>query len=243
MLQLRDTRTGAVAPVVGPGARVLRVQAGDTGLRTRLVADVVSRVAALVHDLQVVVSVAAGHDDSPAPDIDPAALNIHPADTTEPLTDADVTVGGAGGDPAQTGRRAIVGRHVQVGALSLRPDATTALRVSAAGSDPLALRLAMLDTRYEASLALGLPAIKEATTTLFRWRAALAEWARSPGAPMASSTAHAVTAAFDDNLDIPLALQALLGLEADDSITPGAKFETFAYADRLLGLDLACDIR
>ena len=45
-------------------------------------------------------------------------------------------------------------------------------------------------------------------------------------------------AAFDDDLDTPRALQVLRRLEKAD-VPDGAKFETFAWADRLLGLDLA----
>jgi cysteinyl-tRNA synthetase len=50
------------------------------------------------------------------------------------------------------------------------------------------------------------------------------------------------TAAFDDDLDTPAALRVLRSLEKDSEIPPGSKFETFAYADHLLGLDLARDI-
>ena len=49
-------------------------------------------------------------------------------------------------------------------------------------------------------------------------------------------------AAFDDDLDTPAALRVLRNLEKDGEIPPGAKFETFAHADHLLGLDLARDI-
>jgi cysteinyl-tRNA synthetase len=50
------------------------------------------------------------------------------------------------------------------------------------------------------------------------------------------------TAAFDDDLDTPAAIRVLRAMEKDSDIPPGAKFETFAHADRLLGLDLARDI-
>ena len=46
------------------------------------------------------------------------------------------------------------------------------------------------------------------------------------------------TAAFDDDLDTPAALRVLRRLEKDSEIPPGAKFETFAYVDQVLGLDL-----
>jgi cysteinyl-tRNA synthetase len=50
------------------------------------------------------------------------------------------------------------------------------------------------------------------------------------------------TGAFDEDLDTPAALRVLRSLEKDSEIPPGAKFETFAHADHLLGLDLARDI-
>jgi cysteinyl-tRNA synthetase len=49
-------------------------------------------------------------------------------------------------------------------------------------------------------------------------------------------------AAFDEDLDTPAALRVLRALEKDGGIPPGAKFETFAHADHLLGLDLARDV-
>ena len=55
---------------------------------------------------------------------------------------------------------------------------------------------------------------------------------------MSSTHADEVLAAFDDDLDTPRALQVLRRLEKDADVAPGAKFETFAWADRLLGLDL-----
>jgi cysteinyl-tRNA synthetase len=51
-----------------------------------------------------------------------------------------------------------------------------------------------------------------------------------------------ITGAFDDDLDTPAALRGLRELEKDDAIPPGSKFETFAHADRLFGLDLARDV-
>ena len=44
--------------------------------------------------------------------------------------------------------------------------------------------------------------------------------------------------AVEDDLDTPRALQVLRRLEKATDVPDGAKFETFAWADRLLGLDL-----
>jgi hypothetical protein len=59
---------------------------------------------------------------------------------------------------------------------------------------------------------------------------------------MPARYADAITAAFEDDLMAPAALAELQALDADPDVAPGAKFETFAAADRLLGLDLARDI-
>jgi hypothetical protein len=59
---------------------------------------------------------------------------------------------------------------------------------------------------------------------------------------MPARYADAITAAFEDDLMAPMALSELQVLEEDYEVAPGAKFETFAAADRLLGLDLARDI-
>ena len=61
-------------------------------------------------------------------------------------------------------------------------------------------------------------------------------------ADVAAQVTDAVAAAFDDDLDTPAALRALRALEKDPEIPPGSKFESFAHADQLLGLDLARDV-
>ncbi|MBK3638614.1 hypothetical protein JHN52_38365, partial [Streptomyces sp. MBT97] len=45
--------------------------------------------------------------------------------------------------------------------------------------------------------------------------------------------------AWEDDLDLPGVLRILRGVEdAGPELPEGARFETYAYADRLLGLDL-----
>src|ERR1700728_668743 len=84
--------------------------------------------------------------------------------------------------------------------------------------------------------------LQAAEATLLRWRQRVADWARSPSKPMCAQYVSDITGAFDDDLDTPAALRGLRELEKDEAIPPGSKFETFAHADRLLGLDLARDI-
>jgi cysteinyl-tRNA synthetase len=114
--------------------------------------------------------------------------------------------------------------------------------LTARGLDPLALRLAFLDHRYRQQLNLTWAVLEAADRTLRRWRERVAEWARSPSEPMRAEYVGEFAAAFDDDLDTPAALRILRSLEKDGGIPPGSKFETFAHADHLLGLDLARDI-
>ncbi len=107
------------------------------------------------------------------------------------------------------------------------------------GFDPLALRLAFLSSRYRQQANLSWDAIAAAATTLDRWRARVAEWADEPSGAMDADAHDAVLGAFDDDLDTPAALQVLRRLEKSPEVAAGSKFETFAWADRLLGLDLA----
>ncbi|HWG01420.1 MAG TPA: hypothetical protein VG164_06180 [Trebonia sp.] len=82
----------------------------------------------------------------------------------------------------------------------------------------------------------------DAAGTLSRWRGQVAKWAESPSGAISRPHAEAIAAAVDDGLDTAAALRVLADLEADGGVPDGAKFETFAAADRLFGLDLARDI-
>ncbi|MDQ1683832.1 MAG: cysteinyl-tRNA synthetase [Frankiaceae bacterium] len=114
--------------------------------------------------------------------------------------------------------------------------------VVARGYDALAVRLFFLTGRYRQQMNLTWDALAGADRRLGRWRSRVAEWAEAPSAPMHAETVARFTAAFDDDLDTPSALVALGELEKNDGVAPGAKFETFAWADRLLGLDLVRDV-
>lgn len=113
------------------------------------------------------------------------------------------------------------------------------------GAEPLAVRLALMRHGYAEVLNGGDPAggaAYSAAQTLARWRKRVAEWARSPSGPMSRRYADAIVAALEGNLDTAAALRELAALEADPGEPDGVKFETFAAADRLLGLDLVRDI-
>lgn len=228
MLQLRNARTDEVTPVTLARAGALRLHVCKANLRSLLVADLVRRASTLSHDLVVRLTATGTVADADA-------LNIHPAQIVPPHVmddetetaeiEADVRIGCTSGG----------GVLVEVGEANVA--------AVGRGRDPLATRLALLAVDYRKPLDLDDAALDEAAATLARWRGLVAHWAQSPGAPMAPDVVRAIGAAFDNDLDTSVALQALSGLETTDSVPTGAKFETFAYADRFFGLDLARDIR
>ncbi|MFC5831615.1 cysteine--tRNA ligase [Nonomuraea insulae] len=114
--------------------------------------------------------------------------------------------------------------------------------VVAAGLDPLAVRMAFLEHRYRQQLNLTWDTLRAADRTVRRWRTRVAEWAESVSAPLSQSHVERVEAAFDDDLDTPAALRILRELERDESVPPGAKFETFLHLDQVLALDLSIEI-
>ncbi|GII64409.1 cysteine--tRNA ligase [Sphaerisporangium krabiense] len=114
--------------------------------------------------------------------------------------------------------------------------------VEAAGLDPLAVRLALLEHRYRQQMNLTWDSLRAADRTVRRWRQRVAEWAEAPSRPIAREYADRAQAAFDDDLDTPAALRVVRELERDESVAPGSRFETFLHLDHVLGLDLSADI-
>ncbi len=110
--------------------------------------------------------------------------------------------------------------------------------LTARGLDPLAARLAFLEHRYRQQLNLTWDTLTAADGTLRRWRELVADWADEPSRPMCADYSARIGDALDDDLDTPVALRALRALATDSEIPAGSKFETFASADRVLGLDL-----
>jgi hypothetical protein len=187
--------------------------------RPCLLADLVSRVAERHHLRASVVWQA------PA---DWAALNVHPADVTagppEPL---DVAVAPANGPVGSPAYQVLLG---------------TAAHADLAGLDPLALRLALMQRPYREEATLTRDDLESAGEQLRRWRALVTHWADSPSKPMCAQYTGDFLGALDNDLDTPAALRTLSALAADQVIPDGSKFETFAYADRFLGLDLAREV-
>ena len=253
---LTDARTGALTEVKAAVRRVLRVcvhapaAPGEQSdlLRALLVADLVARAADL-QDVHAVVTVALA-DTSPHTVAwlkDHAApLNIHPPGelaTTADIADAEpASVGlhivGPGALPAEQPGAALIQAAplIQVGPVQ-PPDALTR-----PDAEPLAARLALLAAGYRAPAALTEPVLDEARATLAQWRRQVASWATFPSRPIHAETEHLCRDALAQDLDAGAAVNALHRLAADPDVAQGAKFETFAHLDRILGLDLARDV-
>jgi len=70
----------------------------------------------------------------------------------------------------------------------------------------------------------------------------VAEWASQPSRPIPAEAATAIRDAFDDDLNTVAALDLLCSVESRQNIPAGAKFETFLFVDRVLGLELPREI-
>ncbi|QER89978.1 hypothetical protein F3L20_11260 [Streptomyces tendae] len=110
------------------------------------------------------------------------------------------------------------------------------------GTDQAALRLALLAHPRRTPVRVDAGALTEAGDTLARWRRAVADWARRPSRPVPDTVRADLRAAWEDDLDTAAVLDVLRAVESGPGLADGARFETYAYADRLLGLDLARDL-
>jgi hypothetical protein len=239
MLRVLDAGTGAYVAVRPARPGLLRVRAEVppardapdlTAVRVLLVADLLFRIAELGQTQALISWAFPGHSAEQIAAAERAAstLNIHPPAMF--------------GDPADV--------HVTADVAS-QPDSRggTKVRVAAAhgrngllpGHDPLATRLALMSYPYHQPADLTDDVLADARETLGRWRRQAAIWAESPSRPVAEHAAAAFRAASGD-LDTGAVLTLLRGLASDGDAPAGARFETFMFADRLLGLDLAREI-
>jgi hypothetical protein len=199
-------------------------------LRSFWLADLIRRVA---EQHRLAVTVQAEADGGEAFAAACAALNIHPADQTGPDGPVDLWIGGGEGAP---------GRAVLAGPVTFEESVLVVLPADLAqrGLDPLALRLAFLERRYALPLDLTWAGLATADTTLRDWRRRVADWATQPSKPLGGLAE--IVGPFDDDLDAPAALAALRALATDPEVPDGSKFETLAYLDQVLGLDVASEV-
>ncbi|WP_141311682.1 hypothetical protein [Streptomyces spinoverrucosus] len=233
MLRIIDARTGEPVDASTTRRGLTCVEAhvpalGPTALRVLLVADVLVR--ALELGGTPVLGVLSGDRDQAELRTAAAALGIRPFE--------DV---GAG-----LGERHVIHVVEEGGA---KPDG---VRVAVApvaegrgmpvGDDPAVLRLALLSRRRSDPVRLDDTVLGEARDTLARWRRVVADWARHPSRPVPDEVRGQLRTAWEDDLDVPSVLRVLHRVESEPDLPNGARFETYAYADRLLGLDLTRDL-
>jgi hypothetical protein len=261
MLRLLDARTSSYAQVRPTQSGLLRVcaylpeTAGDadfTWLRVLLVADLFLRAAEL-RNLQVFTMLAVtdqGSAQAAACERAAGALGIYPPAARASLREARTSPDGpidvhlvsrdadADGNPS--------GLVTRVGTAQLRREAHRDQAVGAdvlagPGHDPLAIRLALMSLPYYQPADLTENMLASAQETVTHWRHQVADWAESASRPIPAQIAETIRDAFSD-LDTTSLLALLDDLACGADLSAGAKFETFLYADRVLGLDLPRDI-
>jgi hypothetical protein len=253
MLRIHDERTGSAVDLWLSRRRLARLcvhadsgQHGSTTLlRALLLADVITRIAEL-RGAQVLAVALLPDGSARTADIEmlkagSAALNIHPPAAFATPRDAAAHLDG----PADL--------HITDYALGTGPDADAPwLRVGPVqpldaletprGSDPLAARLALLSAPYQSPISLSEQTLAQAHAVIAQWRDHVARWAAEPSRPPHRDTVQRCEDALNNGLDTAQALATLRTVALSPDIPGGAKFETFAHLDRILGLDLTQDI-
>ncbi|KQX78207.1 hypothetical protein [Streptomyces sp. Root1310] len=246
MLSLIDARTGE--PVVAAPLRrgLTRVEAHASGyragsLRVLLVADLLVR--ALELGGTPVWALLSGERDQAELRAGATALGMHPFEDGRDLG------AGAGVGEAQILHVVEEGGRTPHGVCVAVAPAEGALPGGPGrgpgGADPdfAVLRLALLSQPRTRPLRLDADALGEARDTLTGWRRAVAEWARRPSRPVPDEVRARLRTAWEDDLDLPEVLRVLRWVEtAGPELPDGARFESYAYADRLLGLELTRDL-
>jgi hypothetical protein len=262
--EIRPARRGLLRVRVLSSDSGRRSDLGD--LRTWLLCDLIRRNAER-HGWSVIVGQDAAGTGSPAT-TDLAALSIAPPDLEYPAPSApgagdviDIGVADASRDAGQDDAAGELGgdsapwpdglRHLMLVAPVLfdgqdmpaagenAAAATAGLaEVTARGLDPVAVRRAFLERRYSEPLNLTWDLLVAADSEVRRWRELVARWANEPSKPISAGYWARFTGALDDDLDTSAALAVLAELAADSEIPAGSRFESFAAADRVLGLDL-----
>jgi hypothetical protein len=224
---------------------------GLANVRVLLVADVLTRIAEL-RGLQVIAVLVTASLPPGTLEQNASALGIHPPAVCASSEEAEALLGGPA-DVYVAGTTARLGDRGNAVFIHIGPvDDLTCQEESGLWADPgasggdrgdlLALRLALLDRSHRQPVELTQAALADAGEALSRWRHKVAEWAGEPSRPIPAETARRIAAAFEDDLNTAAVLALLCGVESNDRVPAGAKFETFAYADRVLGLELVRDI-
>ncbi|MFE3944110.1 hypothetical protein ACFXPV_19855 [Streptomyces sp. NPDC059118] len=257
----RLLRSRVQLPAIGEGADT-GTGIGPLHLRVPLIGDVLARTAEL-NGLQVVTVLTTPEltpDRAGALDRVMAVLGIHPpvvvgahrpdAALGGPA-DVQVVAEGTDVDDARDGARIEVAGVAAVPSPEGVPDPGGLLGpylpdlpgpAEPEDADPLAVRLLLLGLPYRTPVTVTGPALAEARRTLREWRRSVADWAQEPSRPVPADLLRQAHAAFAEDLDVAAVLDLLAEVAEQSDLPSGAKFETFAHLDRVLGLDLARDV-
>jgi len=106
--------------------------------------------------------------------------------------------------------------------------------------DPLSLRVCFLENRYRSQMDLSWESLKAAHILIQRWREKIIIWGQDmqSDSNQVKNLVDEIVLDFSQDLDTPRAIQKLRGIEKNDSISNGVKFEVFKAVDPLFGLDL-----
>ncbi|CAM5308266.1 hypothetical protein [Streptomyces aurantiogriseus] len=240
MLRIIDARTGEPVAAAPVRRGLTRVEAHASGygagtLRVLLVADLLVRVLELGGT--PVLALLTGESQQPELRSAGTTLGIRPFedgwDFRAGIGEAQALHVVREGDAEPEG--------VRIAVAPVLPAAPAAPAEPAA--DPAVLRLALLSRHHRDPVPLDADALREAHDTLVRWRRAVAGWARRPSRPVPDEVRGRLRTAWEDDLDLPAVLNVLRSVEeAGPELPDGARFETYAYADRLLGLELTRDL-
>lgn len=106
--------------------------------------------------------------------------------------------------------------------------------------DPLSLRVCFLENRYRSQMDLSWESLKAAHILIQRWREKIIMWQQDiqRDSNQVKNLIAEIVLDFSQDLDTPRAIQKLRGIEKDDSISNGVKYDVFRAIDPLFGLDL-----
>ncbi|MFF4349947.1 hypothetical protein [Streptomyces sp. NPDC001530] len=234
MLRIIDARTGEPTDVARARRSLVRVHARASGfdttsLRVLLVADLLVRALELGGTpVWATLSAAADPAELRA---GAAALGIRPFEDHR-----DAATG-----PGEAQTIDVLTQEAEGAATGGVCVAVAPVEPASGPVDAIVLRLALLAHRRDEPLRLDAGTLGDADDTLTRWRAAVAAWATQPSRPVPEDVRQRLRAAWEDDLDVPGVLRVLRWVETSD-VPDGARFETYAYADRLLGLELTREI-
>jgi hypothetical protein len=246
VVHLFDAAQGFMAALLPTGKRTLRLRVhlacpglvvGWDEVRALVVSDVLLR-ALEMEGVQVFPALA-------VPDLPPlqiqrldgllACYGVH---ATEPDDDARADV-----HVLTSAHRALPASGI---ALRVGPTTVTALRPplpkEATDYDATVRRCALLAASYREPLTVSEAGLLDAATALAGWRTWVAAWSRVPSAPLPPTIRDQARTLLGADLDTPGLLRLLSRVADDPGLSDGARFETFVWLDRVLGLELSRDL-